>query len=336
MRFSRFFVITAAVALACSSTETLDQRIRNVNVAGTRVDGGVYGGAGFDLLVVPLDAHGASVLENGMSVQVSVTAPAGIAATVVDTQCVLQRERQPLAVGIVVDGSSSMERNDPDDASGPAPGRKATVHRIVDTMQPGDIGLLADFFGSTADPLRDLVCVASSPGTPPPCIATAASLTADTAALHAAAAVIQNHFGTPLYAACLQMEGILAPQADQRKALVVLSDGLPTDDVARASCLDAARSSNISIFTVGFGNDQGGTVALRDLAEATGGAYAQASDTAQLGRVLSNIAYSDGFCTIHVRLDGMEGVAPGTTITGEVTTGTRGARGTFEFLAPVR
>lgn len=332
----RVIITGCAFVLACGGTQSADSRIRNVNLVGTKVADTVYADSTFEVIVVPLDAHGAAVLEQGITARASIVSPAGVSASVLQTQCVRNRQRQPLAAGIVVDASSSMASNDPDDASGPAPGRKAAVKKLIGAMEPGDVALLSDFYGSSTTPLRDLVCVASSTESPPPaCVATAASLTGDTATLGSATQAIQNHSGTPLYEACLQMVGILGPQVDHRKAMVVLSDGLP-EEHGREDCLTAARAANVSIFTVGFGADPGGVQPLRELAEATGGAYAPASDAGQLGHITSDLAFSDGFCTVTLSISGLGEVAPGAPVDGVITVGTNAASANFEFLAPLR
>lgn len=337
-------IVAAALSLALaacggggSDAETLDSRVRNLSFGGTVIsDSSFYGDGQVTLRVVPLDRDGKAVLENGIKFSAAVTSPAGLSVGAVSGQCIQIRERHPLSLGIVVDASSSMAENDPDDATGAAPGRRLAVREIVDIMSPGDVAALTDFSGTSATPLRDVVCAASSAQTPaPPCIASSASFTSNTTALRNSTVALRNMLGTPLYDACQQMTTLLGPFAD-RKAMVILSDGLPDDASARAQCLDRARSANVSIFTVGFGSSASGTTALRDLAEATGGAYAPSQDPAQLNRVLANMGYSDGYCDLTFKLTGTSTIAPGTPVVGEVTAGTSGARAAFEFLAPPR
>jgi hypothetical protein len=342
MKLIRTAVLAACAAiLACGSDDVpLDERIANVNVAGTIFsDAGFYGDGIVELRVVPLGSEGEAILENGMSFDATIASPAGVSAVVTRSECVRDRLRRRLVAGIVVDASTSMEAIDPADATGAAPGRRAAVNRVVDAMAAGDLAMLTDFSGRTATPLRDLVCVAASTAPEPPaCDATSASLTGDTAALRNATSVMtvpRRIQGTPLYEACDQMNQILAAFSD-RQAIVLLSDGVPHDDAKRAQCLDRARSANVSIFTIGFATSPSGVAALRDLAEATGGSYAPASDPAQLQRVLGGMGYSEGHCSVFLQLIGASGVAAGTPIAGTVTAGKVGARAAFEFLAPPR
>jgi hypothetical protein len=332
-------IATIAVAgtVACGSSPlTPNQRVTNASIVGTTVTDAFYGtDPSFELRVAPFDAHGTTVLDDSLTFRTTIASPVGVTARVVDKQCIQNRVRQPLALGMVIDTSSSMEANDPSDATGIAPGRKRVVAALVGLMQPGDLGLLTDFHGSDTNPLRDLVCVAAGGSTPPPCVATAESLTGDTAVLKNAASAIENYFGTPLYRACLQMVGIVGPLSDRRKPMVVVSDGLPEDQTERATCLAAARSNNVSIFAVGFGTDKSGIAAMRDLAESTGGSYTPANDAAQLGTVFNQMSYSDGYCTVTIQLVSPTPIGPGTLVSGEIAVG-QGGSTTFEFLAPPR
>lgn len=328
---------TCVVAgMACGGhPEGLDARIKNVAVIGTRVAPALYADGRFDLLLVPLDQHGAALLDDDtFKVRAEASSPSGVMLQPVTTTCVRQRERLPLATGILVDDSSSMATADPDDATGPAPGRKAAVAKLIAAMQPGDETMLTDFFGTGTSPLRDLVCVAASDQAPPPaCVATAASLTGDGAALRSAVPLITNHAGTPLYEACLRMAEILGPQPHDRRAMVILSDGAPSEQAPRAACLDAARSANVRIFTIGFGGSSG-VNAMRELSESTGGSYAPFADPARLDQLVANLGLSDGYCTVTFAMDGAATLAPGAPVEAQVMLGTSGARAGFGFLAP--
>src|SRR5690349_499005 len=196
---------SCAMLVACGGSKK-QERIQSVNVIGTVVDTTLYTENRLAVLVVPFDSRGQPVLDTQPQVDVRVASPAGVSASVVGTSCVANRERQPLAAGIAVDDSSSMLRNDPDDATGFAPGRKAAVREIVAAMAPGDVTLLADFSGTSATPLRDLVCAAADPAAA--CVATDASFTQRADLLSAAADQLRTVIGTPLYAACQQFAPI--------------------------------------------------------------------------------------------------------------------------------
>jgi hypothetical protein len=352
-------VVSCLLLIACGGGGSKPQeRIRSVNVVGTVVDGSLYTGGRMQVLVVPFDVRGEPVLDTVPRVAARVVSPSGLSASVVSATCAANRERQPLATGIAVDDSTSMLSNDPDDASGFAPGRKAAVRRVLDAMAPADVVLLADFSGSSATPLRDLVCAAAEPAAA--CVASDASFTTDRNLLSGAVDGLRTVLGTPLYAACQQLVALVAGRPSMRHAMVVLSDGLPDgDDSARAQCLAAARSAGMTLNTIGFGAaaegpsvacsagcpvgwscasdrctyDTSAVRAMRELSEATGGSYAPASDPARVTELLDHMAFSAGECTVTVALSGQGALATGDPVRLELTVNGSAAV-SFSFLAP--
>ncbi len=330
--------MTAALA-ACSGGDgggggpSLDDRIANVNVVGTRIGDTFYADGSVVVTVVPLGADGKAILEEGFKIGASVVSPPGLSVKVLSSSCVQLHQRQSLATGIVVDDSSSMSTNDPTDASGPAPGRKAAARKLINAAQVDDTVALADFFGASVTPLRDLVCAATQ-APPASCPLTEGSFTGDKTALLNATALIDNFANTPFYEACVQMANALSPQPQRRRAMVLLSDGLPSDELARRACIDAAHAANIAIYAIGFG--QADATTLRELAESTGGSYAASSDASLVDRMVANMAFSEGSCTIRLALTGADQLADETPVSIALTIGGRGAQATFEFLAPRR
>lgn len=127
--------------------------------------------------------------------------------------------------------------------------------------------------------------------------------------------------------------------------MLLLSDGAPNSKTQRDACHNAAKVAQIPVFTVGLGPaaegaktvSQDAVKVLRELASETGGSYASANDPAQLDNLFRNMgtALARGSCKTTARItDAATKIQPGTKVTGEVTIGTNGAKGTFEFVAP--
>lgn len=337
---ARTLLLTLAAALAAcggggdtSGPPPVDDRINNVKFVTTYVGTSIYDGGSFQVVVVPIDGAGQSVLEEGFSVSARVVSPPGLSVTVLSSSCIQLRERRQLATGVVIDDSSSMAQSDPSDATGVAPGRKAAARLLIDAMQAGDTMTLSDFFGTSATPLRDLVCVLSDP-TPGACPVTDASFIGDQATLRSATEMIENFLDTPFYNACMQMSDVLSRQPQRQRAMVVLSDGLAHDEQARMACLDAAHTAGVTIYTVGFG--QSDVTTLRELAEATGGAFVASSDRTRLEQLISEMPYSGGSCSVKLSLSGAEQLPDETPITIDLSIGDQGAHVTFEILSPRR
>ena len=325
--------VTAVAAAGCSSSQSPNEMIRNISVVGTQVGAATTttwdGTVTVD--IVPLDEHGRAVLDGGYSVTASVVSPTGVSATVVGTSCVKSIERKALAAGVFIDDSSSMAASDPDANGVVAPGRKATALRLINALQPGDEMLLADFFGTSQEPLRDLLCAVTQ-GNDGACLATAESFTSDKALLQQATDIVQNYYLTPIFEACTEMSALLSTQSQPRHAMILLSDGLPNNETARTACLDKARERNTVIYTIGFGKAD--VVTLRNLAEATGGSYAAATDEAAVDRMIQYMSYSLGSCAVTLRLSGVDQIASEMPVTLDLVVGASGAQTTFEFLTP--
>ena len=79
-----------AALLACgggSDEETLDERVRNVSIAGTVVsDAAFYGDGTIEVRVIPRDVQGKALLVDGMTMAASITSPGGATARVVSSQ----------------------------------------------------------------------------------------------------------------------------------------------------------------------------------------------------------------------------------------------------------
>lgn len=319
----------------------LNQRVKSVIVVGTSVTNQIYADGGYGITLVPLDQQGKAVLGQGLDVAIAIDQPAGFTSQVQDSSCTVADPGAGLAVGVIIDDSGSMASSDPKLE------RKDAAVAFIDTVGPGDEVLLTDYGYSGSD-LRDLVCAAAAvPGvacTPP----TAAGFTADKTVLEAATAKLGASGGTPLYESCVQMIPLVASRTGKRQAILLLSDGAPSSSSMKSACIGDAVAAGIPIFTIGLGpaaetptggSSQASAVqVLRELASATGGAYASADEPDQLMALFANVgtALSQGKCGTNAVLNEYAALVPGTTVTGTVTVGANQATGTFQFVAPPR
>lgn len=335
-------ILAAFAATACTVQSDDDTaangRVDNVVVVGTSVTSALYVSGELGLTTVPTDAQGEAVLDNKLKIAIRITSPAEVASEVGQTECTVpDQNKKSISVGVILDDSGSMSGSDPDKLR-----KKATVS-FLDTLGAEDKVLLTDY-GTTGNNLRDLLCANNAvPGescSPPKPV-----FTADKAALVKATEKITDSGGTPLYESCVQMIPLVDSVKDARRGVLLLSDGSPNSKVQRDACHNAAKVAQIPVFTVGLGPaaegaktvSQDAVKVLRELASETGGSYASANDPAQLDNLFRNMgtALARGSCKTTARItDAATKIQPGTKVTGEVTIGTNGAKGTFEFVAP--
>lgn len=335
-------ILAALAATACTlpSDEQGDPnpRVESVTVIGTSVTSALYANGELGLTTVPKDAAGEAVLGKGLEVSLRITSPAALAAEVSGTECTApDAGKRSVSIGVIIDDSGSMSGSDPNML------RKSATVSFLNTLGPEDKVLLTDYGPSGSD-LRDLLCM-SNGGSRLACSPPKATFSADKAALVKATEQIVDSGGTPLYGTCAQMIPLVDSVKDGRRGVLLLSDGEPTDKSLKSKCHDAAKAAGIQVFTVGLGPAAEGSSdaepdavkVLRELSTETGGSYASANDPAQLDALFRNMgtALSRGSCRTSARiLDAASKIQPGERVTGEVTVGTKGARATFEFVAP--
>lgn len=216
---------------------------------------------------------------------------------------------------------------------------------LVDSEQLGrgaaDSAMLTDY-GNSGDHLRDLVCEKNAGSS---CSPAKPSFTRDKAQLIAAASqIVAGLSGTPLYESCVEMVSIVDTVRDQRRGMLLLSDGQPTSMTQREACHRAARNAAIPVFTVGLGPaaeadpkaDARAVKVLRELASETGGSYASANDPTQLDQLFANVgaALTRGSCKTTLRVKSARPIEPGTTLTGEISVGSKGAKAAFTLVTP--
>jgi hypothetical protein len=141
---------------------------------------------------------------------------------------------------------------------------------------------------------------------------------------------------------------LVAAKTDRRQAILLLSDGAPSDSYLREQCMSDAMAAGIPIFTIGLGpasetptntySEASAVAVLRELASATGGAYASADQPDQLMALFSGVgtALAQGKCGTNAVLHQYAQLIPGTTVKGKVTVGSNAASGYFQFVAPMK
>ena len=332
---------TAACTIQTDGNSDLDARVEKVVVVGTSVTSALYASGELGLTTVPTDAAGEAVLDDKLKIDIRITSPAGLATTVGTTQCTApDPSKKNVAIGVIIDDSGSMGSSDPDDL------RKAATVSFLNTLGPDDKVLLTDY-GTTGDHLRDMLCTSKlAPGADDgACSPPTAAFSSDKAALVKATEQIESSGGTPLFESCVEMMPLVDSVKDGRRGVLLLSDGSPNNDSKRDACHAAAKAASIPVFTVGLGPaaegdpnvDPDAVKVLRELSTATGGSYASANDAAQLDSLFRNMgtALARGSCRTSATVaDALTKIQPGTKVSGEVSIGSKGAKATFEFIAP--
>ena len=340
-------ILAALAATACTvkSDDKGDPngRVDKVVVVGTSVTSALYTSGELGLTTIPQDATSEPVLDGRLNVDIRITSPADIATTVASTECTVPDQgNKPVAIGMIIDDSGSMLESDPKLM------RKAATIGFLDTLGADDKVLLTDY-GTNGDHLRDLLCTSllamgTSEDT---CSPPKAAFSSDKAALVKAAEKIEASGGTPLFESCLEMMPLVDSVKDGRRGVLLLSDGQPNSDDKRDACHAAAKAARIPVFTVGLGPAAEGDVnadptavkVLRELATDTGGSYASANDPAQLDSLFRGVgsALARGSCKTTASIaDAATKIQPGMKVSGEVSIGAKGAKATFEFVAPAK
>jgi Mg-chelatase subunit ChlD len=340
-------MLVALAASACTivSDDKGDPnaRVDKVVVVGTSVTSALYTTGELGLTTVPKDASDEAVLDDKLEVTVRITSPADIATSTLQTECTVpDPSRKSVSIGVIIDDSGSMATSDPNEL------RKSATVSFLGTLGTDDKVLLADY-GVTGTHLRDLLCESSQQanGTTATesCSPPKAAFSADKAALVKATELIRSSGGTPLFESCVEMMPLVDSVKDGRRGVLLLSDGRPNSDTKRDECHAVAKAAQIPVFTVGLGPaaegdpnvDADAVKVLRELANDTGGSYASANDATQLDSLFRNMgtALTRGSCKTTLKMaDAATKVRPGTKIAGEVSIGSRGAKATFELIAP--
>lgn len=339
MNRARAALALAIMASACTvqSSDASDpnNQVDKVVVVGTSVTSALYVSGDLGLTTIPQDSSEKAILSKDLKIAIAITTPVSLAVEISSTECTQPDEnKKSTAIGVIIDDSGSMGGTDPNMK------RKDATIDFLNALGADDQVLLTDY-GTTGEDLRDLLC-ASNKGTS--CSPPKAAFSKDRAALVKAADLIEDAGGTPLYESCKQMVPLVDTIKDQRRGMLLLSDGEPNSMTNRDACHAAAKAAQIPVFTVGLGPAAEGdqfaspeaVKVLRELASDTGGSYASANDPAQLQQLFHNMgsALAKGSCRTSAKIADTSKITPGTKVSGTVTIGAKGAAAPFEFVAP--
>ena len=146
---------------------------------------------------------------------------------------------------------------------------RAAAMRLVDSLPAGDEAALIAFGQG---------------------VAVLQGFTTDKNLLRSALNGMNASGGTPFYDACLLAVQMLSSRPG-RKAAVLLTDGIDNaSSVGPGNVMDAARASNIKLFTIGFGTSALSESQLRRMAMETGGKYFRVLREEELAQVFDAIA----------------------------------------------
>ncbi|MCU0649673.1 MAG: VWA domain-containing protein [Gemmatimonadaceae bacterium] len=172
------------------------------------------------------------------------------------------------------------------------------------------------------------------------------SWTSDPALLTAQLPRIQPSGGTPLYGSLFEVMRWIdtTGSANTNRVVLLLSDGAPTDASRRTAVLQSLPTRNITVHTVGLGSasdlspsaSTSAVTAMREIADASGGVYAAATDAAALGQIFNVLASASSRGQLISRFQVVPVPPSGTTLRGLVlvNAGGRVATASWSFVAP--
>lgn len=337
---SRLFLFGLAIAapIACGDetgptpSDPTDPGALGLAV-GVRIDTAAITGQGeFALELIPSTPGGTSLV--GEEWTTTVTLSGGYTATL-QSQAIQIPDLRPFAAAVSLDGSSSMQNSDPGFE------RKDAARLFAETIlgeNPASRVSLFEFatHDSNVTPGWTRVWVLQG-------------WTQSLATFDAALASMISPEGsfTPLYstnAAIVRWMDTTTNAADERRALLLLTDGLANDTLKRDSLFEAAQLTGTAIYTVGVGpgSDRSGETdplavsELQLIANTTGGLYAGAATPDRLSGIFQAFATTITESTILAQFVISPIPPSGTVITGTVRMeNSRGvALAPFSFTMP--
>lgn len=298
-----------------------------------RVDPATFPTTGeFALELLPTTKDGQVLNTETWTISSTVDAPAGAAVSLL-SQGLEPADGRPFNVALDIDNSSSMNANDPD---------RLRASAADDFWQA--------IFGQNAASKSTLLNfgLGGKPATPGfSKTRMLAGWTSDRTQLVGILDTLTIGASSPLYTSATEVVKWIdstTPRDAVRRALVILSDGQPSDGEARDGAIQAALGAGVTIYTVGVGagSDRGtqtkptAVAVLQQLASATGGLYAGAATADRLSSIFQSFASSatTGKLVAHFKLAAVP--APGTTVSGVVKLkNNRGtAQASWSFVAP--
>ena len=320
-------------ALACNDSASAPPDPRGIRkvLVGVQADPTTLHASGeFVLRLVPLDGKGDPVLSDGLEIAPKVTAPTTQSLPPIAT-AVQRPDSRPLAAAVSIDDSKSMQRNDPTNQRAQAAQRFWT--EVLSARSDNQVALVAFGGEQPTAPFTRTVLLQS--------------WTSDQSALASAVTQLTASGQTYLYQSTAEVAPWVTatrPDASYRHALLLVTDGLPTDSLQADAAIQAAVGAEIPVFTVGLGpaSDESGSIdtraveRLRTLANATGGVYAGVENNAVLSTTFQSVGKltTEGALLVTVRMT--PAPAAGTAIKGAVRVGNQygSASADWSFTAP--
>lgn len=319
-----------------SPTESKLPEVNEVIIVGTQVEQDFLSTGQFGLTAIPLDNQGSAILSNQVSAQVVINQPQDL-TTAVSIGQVVTPSGKPLAVALNIDGSGSMDWNDPNGL------RKTGAKFFVDVLDASGFPFEAAIF--------------EFPGYTYPNFNNAQlhkDFTNNTDTLKNAIDNIGDSGGTPTYESLIEILNYVdttKAAVQYERAIVLLSDGEPSSLFYRDSTCILANELDIPIYTIGLGpaSDLDSLTMsvtavenMRYIANCTGGAYAGISpgDSSSANSIYGSMANatSQGSIIFNVTLSGtgFAGLSSGQLISGIITivSGGTSAIASFSFVVP--
>ena len=192
-----------------------------------------------------------------------------VATTVTGIEVTEPSAGEAITAVLIFDSSGSMSGNDPG-----ATGRRAAGQAFFDLLTGDDEVAVLDFG-------------------PDPTVGLSSSrllqdFTSDQALLDLALNELTELGVTPLYGAIIDGLNLLNSQTGGGGVIVVLTDGIADDAVSFSAAVAQANSQNVAIYPIGLGQNIDFSQ-LGDLAQQTGGGFAEATDSSVLATTFSGI-----------------------------------------------
>jgi hypothetical protein len=283
------------------------------------------------LNLVPFDRTGRTYLADDWSISLDLAAPLSTSATRL-SEGVEAADSQNVATAILIDDSGSMRFSDPHRVRATA---AELFGREVIQGRAGNLVSLLDFGRGEVEP---------SPGFDRTNLLV--PFTSDETALSAALDQIQAVPGgaTPLYHSAAEVVTWIdtTTPPDFVSALLIITDGAPSDQTVADSLFELSVRQGVRIFTVGVGAaahfepPSPEALRLQEMAVRTGGIYAAAEPPEELNTVVRILAQSanPARLLVRIRLDPVP--AADAAVRGTVSVaGTRGsATAEWSFTTP--
>ena len=324
---------------ACSERPTgplTGAPIASLEVSGVRVTEVEFKASGrFELGLVATGTDGSAILHTNVGIAVTLDQPTGSGGlgssryTIARDQTTASVANTEVRAAILIDDSGSMSDSDPNLL------RAAAARLFWETLLPASTGnqvALLDFGPGSTTGFRDTRLLQSWTGS--------------AGSLVTALGVIGARGETPLYESVIETSKWISTTttSDQKRMILLLTDGEPTGSATRLSAINAAKAAGVTIHGVGLGpaSDKStaatpaAVAAVREVAEQTGGVYAAATDAIALAPIFKILATvsSKGQLIGRFRISPVPPTGTNVRGTVSVTSGGLVETASFSFRAP--